>query len=99
MKFSELEIKKMLKSGDLSLEEQIKFNILNYIWTIHLNDEDFIETSYRTEFFGKLPMTFMKNHGQVMGLITATIDGEVRKYVFNDKGYEPLEDLISFTRE
>jgi hypothetical protein len=39
-------------------------------------------------------MTFIKNAGQVMGLITATINGEVRKYIFNDKGYEPLEDLL-----
>jgi hypothetical protein len=29
-----------------------------------------------------------------MGLITATIDGEVRKYVFNDKGYEKLDDIL-----
>jgi hypothetical protein len=43
-------------------------------------------------------MTFRKNSGQVMGLITATIDGEVRKYVFNDKGYEPLEDLLDLGR-
>lgn len=27
MKYSEIAVKKMLKAGDLSLEEQIKFNI------------------------------------------------------------------------
>ena len=42
MKYSEIEVKKMLKAGDLSLEEQIKFNILNFIRTIHLNELDFI---------------------------------------------------------
>jgi hypothetical protein len=99
LKYSELAVKKMLKAGDLSLEEQIKFNILNFIRTIHLNELDFIESSFGTEFFGteffgELPMTFQKNPGQVMGLITATINGEVRKYVFNDKGYEPLDDLL-----
>jgi len=94
LKYSEIEVKKMLKAGDLSLEEQIKFNILNFIKTIHLNELDFIESSFGTEFFGELPMTFKKNSGQVMGLITATINGEVRNYVFNDKGYEPLEDLL-----
>jgi hypothetical protein len=35
----------------------------------------------------------------VMGLITTTLNGEVRKYVFNDKGYEPLEDLIKLAGE
>jgi hypothetical protein len=99
LKYSDIEVKKMLKAGDLSLEEQIKFNILNFIRTIHLNELDFIESSFGTEFFGELPMTFHKNAGQVMGLITATINGEVRKYVFNDKGYEPLEDLIKLGGE
>jgi len=95
LKYSELAVKKMLKAGDLSLEEQIKFNILNFIRTIHLNELDFIESSFGSEFFGELPMTFRKNPGQVMGLITATINGEVRKYIFNEKGYEPFEDLLS----
>ena len=99
MKYSEIAVKKMLKAGDLSLEEQIKFNILNFIRTIHLNELDFIESSFGSEFFGELPMTFKKNPGQVFGLITATINGEVRKYVFNDKGYEPLEDLLDLTRK
>lgn len=39
-------------------------------------------------------MTFQKNAGQVMGLITATVNGEVRKYIFNDQGYEKLGDLM-----
>ena len=90
MKYSEIEVKRMLKARDLNLEEQIVFNILNFIRTIHLNRQNFIESSFGSEFYGELPMTFRKNSGQVMGLITATIDGEVRKYVFNYKGYEPL---------
>jgi len=99
MKYSEIEVKRMLKAGDLSLEDQIKFNILNFIRTIYLNEQDFIKSSYGTEFYGELPMTFKKKPGQVMGLITATINGEVRKYVFNYKGYEPLEDLLDLGRE
>lgn len=98
LKYSEIEVKKMLKAGDTSLEDQIKFNILNFIRTIHLNELDFIESSFGSEFFGELPMTFIKNAGQVMGLITATINGEVRKYIFNDKGYEPLEDLLKLLK-
>ena len=99
LKYSDIEVKKMLKAGDLSLEEQIKFNILNLIRTINLNELDFIESSFGSEFFGELPMTFRKKPGQVFGLITATINGEVRKYVFNDKGYEPLEDLLKLAGE
>ena len=82
----------------MSLEEQIKFNILNFIRTIYLNELDFIGSSFGSEFFGELPMTFKKNTGQVMGLITATINGEVQKYVFNDKGYEPLENLLKLLK-
>ncbi|NLL46846.1 MAG: hypothetical protein GX250_08620 [Clostridiales bacterium] len=94
MKYSEIDMKKMLKAGGLNLEDQIKFNILNFIRTIHLNKLDFIESSFGTEFYGDLPMTFKKNPGQVMGLITATINGEVQKYIFNDRGYEPLEEIL-----
>lgn len=71
---SEIKVKRMLKARDLNLEEQIVFNILNFIRTIHLNRQNFIESSFESEFFGELPMTIKKNPGQVMGLITATID-------------------------
>ena len=94
MKYSELVVKKMLKARNLSLEDQVKVNILNFIRTIHSNKLDFIESSFGAEFFGELPMTFQKSPGQVMGLITATVNGEVHKYVFNDQGYESLEDLL-----
>jgi len=46
MKYSELELKKMNKMGDLTIEDKIKFNILNFIHTIHLNNQDFIDSSY-----------------------------------------------------
>ena len=39
------------------------------ITEIHLNELDFIESSFGAEFFGELPMSFQKNPGQVMGLI------------------------------
>jgi hypothetical protein len=94
LKYSEIEVKKLLKTGVLSLEDEIKFNILNFIKTIHLNELDFIESSFDSEFFGELPMTIQKKPSQVMGLITATINGEIRKYVFNDKGYEKFDDIL-----
>lgn len=99
MKYSEIEVKKLLKTKDLSIEDQVKVNILNFIRTIHLNEQDFIESSFESKFFGELPMTFLKNAGQVMGIITATVNGEVRKYVFNDQGYEEIENLLKMVEE
>ena len=94
MKFSMLELNKLRKTVDKNIEDQINFNILNFIHTIHLNADDFIEMFYNSKFFGDLEMTFKKKPGQVMGLITVTYDGGIRKYVFNDEGYELLEDLL-----
>ena len=41
-------------------------------------------------------MTFRKKEGQVMGIIHVHIVSEGREmiYIFNDKGYELLEDLM-----
>lgn len=94
MKYSETEILKMCEVVDLCLEDQIQVNILNFIRTIHLNKLNFIDASFNSQYDGQMPMTFKKDSGQVMGLVTATINGEVRKYVFNDQGYEPLDDLL-----
>lgn len=94
MQYSEIELKKMTKLENMDIEEQIKFNILNFIRTIHLNKQDFIQESYNTKFFGDLPMTFKKKGGQVMGLITVSIKNEEQIYIFNDHGYEPMDDLL-----
>jgi hypothetical protein len=99
MEYSEIEVNRLLDTDNLSTEDLIKVNILNFIRIIHINKQNFIESSYRTEFFGELPMTFQKNAGQVIGLITATVNGEVRSFVFNDKGYEPLRDLLKLLEE
>lgn len=73
----------------------MKANILNFIRTIHLNEQNFIESSFGSKFFGETPMTIQKHAGQVVGLITATVDGKLRKYIFNDHGYEELEDVLT----
>ena len=73
----------------------MKANILNFIRTIHLNEQNFIESSFGSKFFGETPMTIQKHAGQVVGLITATVDGKLRKYIFNDHGYEELEDALT----
>lgn len=94
MKFSELELYKLRKITDKNIEDHISFNILNFIHIIDLNTEDFIEISYNSKLFGNPEMIFKKKLGQVMGLITATFYNEIRKYVFFNKGYELLEDLM-----
>ena len=88
------ELNKLRKIADKNIEDHISFNILNFIHIIDLNTEDFIEISYNSKLFGNPEMIFKKKLGQVMGLITATFDGEIKKYVFNDEGYELLEDLL-----
>ena len=94
MMYSKLALKKMVATKGLNIEEQIQFNILNFIHMIHLNKQDFIEESFGSEYFGELPMTFKKKAGQVVGIITVKIKGEERKYIFNDQGYEALHSLL-----
>lgn len=96
MKYSTSEINKLWKIEDKNIEEIINLDILNFIRTIHSNKHDFIDESYDAEFFGDLGMSFKKKSGQVMGLITVNIKSEDRKliYIFNEKGYELLDDLL-----
>ena len=94
MIYSEIELAKMMKAGDMSIEDQVKASILGFIHCIYLNKQDFIKAVYETEYYGKLPMTFRKKAGQVMGVITAKVNGKEQTYIFNQYGYEPLEDLL-----
>jgi len=94
VKYSETEVIHLLETKGLILEDQVKANILNFIRTIHLNKQPFIHSAFDTEYFGQLPMTFKKESGQVIGLVTATINDCVHQYVFNDQGYEALSDLL-----
>ncbi len=89
MRYTEPILKK-----NMTPEEEISFNILNFISTIHLNGDDFIESVYDSKFFGDLPMSFSKKSGQVVGIITAEVKGKIRRYVFNDQGYENLDELL-----
>lgn len=86
--------KEPIRRLELTVEEEIDLNIINFIHAIHLNGQDFIESEYGSAFFGELPMTFKKKSGQVVGMITATVDGEMKRYVFNENGYENLDELM-----
>lgn len=85
MKYSELELKKMIKRGIDSIEDEIKFNILNFISTIHHNKQDFIESSYNSEYFGDLGMTFKKKPGQIFGVINVNEQISYLKHLENTK--------------
>ena len=94
MRFSQLELDRTLKRAKHSKEDEVKFNILNFIDTIHLNRLDFIAESFRSDYYVDPPMTFRKEAGQVIGIVTATIDGKEHRYVFTDQGYEALDELL-----
>ena len=89
MRYTEPIIKK-----NMTPEEEISFNILNFISAIHLNGDDFIESGYDSKYFGDLPMTFFKKPGQVVGIITAEVKGKIKRYLYNDQGYENLDELL-----
>lgn len=97
MMYSELSLRRMLKKGvdNLSSEELVKFNILNYIHMIHLNKDDFINSRYKSRFFDKTKMFFSKDPGQIFGRIFCQSDNEkITIYLFNEQGYEEIDDSI-----
>lgn len=97
MKYSDKEVNRLLKKQNLSREEEITVNILVFIRTIHLNEQDFIESHYDSRYSGKMPMTFRKNAGQVLGLINVTVEGRDLEYVFSDQGFEALDQVLNLT--
>ena len=96
MRYSVSEFKKMLDTELKTTDDMIKFDILNFIRVIHLNKQNFIESSFNTNYYGDRRMTFLKKEGQVIGIIHVHIVSKGREmtYIFNDKGYELLEDLL-----
>lgn len=98
MLFDEAELKKMVKNGfeKITVEEEIKFNILNFIQCIHLNKQNFYETRFDSKLFGDLEMTFKKDGNCLIGYCRAVIKKENRvvEYLFTDGGYEELNQII-----
>jgi hypothetical protein len=64
MRFSEVELRKRVKKGlhNLTPEEEIDFNILNFIHCIHLNKQDFYSERFDSKLYGEIEMTFKKSH-------------------------------------
>ncbi len=102
MRFDELELKKIMKKHsksnfkNLTIEEEISINILNFINTIHLNKQNFYISKFSTKYFGDLEMTFDKEAGCLIGHCRVVIKKENREidYLFTENGYELLSDVV-----
>lgn len=98
MRYSELELKRIIDKGyaNMTTEEEIAFNILNFIHGIHLNNQDFYSESFNSQFFGDLEMTFKKNGCCLIGHCEAINkkDNRIQEYLFTENGFELLQDVM-----
>ena len=98
MRFSELELKRIIDKGykSMTTEEDITFNILNFIHCIYLNKQDFYSESFNSQLFGDLEMTFKKSGGRLIGHCQAIVKKENRivDYLFTENGFELLQDVV-----
>ena len=83
------------------IEDEIALNILGFIDCIHLNKQDFITSSYKSEYYGNLSMRFLKSENQVAGLVHVVIKNEHRiiDYLFTDKGFDQIDDLLALNNQ
>ena len=98
MRFDELEFKRRIQKGldNLTVVEEIDFNILNFIRCIHLNNQVFYLTSCDSQLFGDLEMTFRKDAKSLIGHCRVIVKREnrVEDYLFTEHGYEALGDIM-----
>lgn len=98
MRYNELELSKRIKNGteNISIEEEISLNILNFLRSIYLNNQDFYRESYNTQYFGELEMTFSKSSNSLVGHCKAFVKSKNRvyDYLFTENGYELLDDVV-----
>ena len=98
MLFDELELTRMVKRGlkDIDVQDEIKFNILNFIHCIHLNKQDFFRNSFNSQLFGDLEMTFKKKPNSLIGYCKVFIkaDNKEINYLYTENGYELLDDVL-----
>jgi len=98
MRYSELELKRLFgkEHTNLTIEEEIAANILNFISCIHLNKQDFYSDSFNSQLFGKLEMNFQKAGNCLIGHCQVVIknEGQVSDYLFTENGFELLSDVM-----
>ncbi|MDD3051404.1 MAG: hypothetical protein PHR06_09680 [Candidatus Cloacimonetes bacterium] len=97
MKYNELEIKKMMKKGsdNLSVDELISIDILNFIRTVYLNKQEFYSARFDTQYFGDREMMFKKEANCLIGHCRVSFkdEGKVIDYLFTENGYELLSEI------
>ena len=98
MLYDELELTRMVKRDlkDIDVQDEIKFNILNFIHCIHLNKQDFYRNSFKSQFFGELEMTFKEISNSLIGNCRVFIKAENKEinYLYTENGYELLDDVL-----
>jgi hypothetical protein len=98
MIFSELQLKRMIDKGyeNFTIEDEISFNILNFIKYIHLNQQDFYAESFNSQYFGDVEMTFKKDANSLIGHCRVVVkkDNRTIDYLFMENGFEELGDIL-----
>lgn len=98
MRYSEIELQRIMNKGfkNITLEEEITFNILNFIHCIHLNKQDFYRESFNSQLFGNLEMTFKKSGCCLIGHCRVIIKNQNRimDYLFTENGFELMQDVM-----
>jgi hypothetical protein len=98
MRYSEFELIRITKMGHnkMTIDDEITFNILNFIRCIHLNNQDFYKDAFDSKMFGNLEMVFRKNGDCLFGHCRVVIkkDNSVLDYVFSADGFELLGDVV-----
>ncbi|AKL96172.1 hypothetical protein CACET_c27270 [Clostridium aceticum] len=98
MRFNELELNKLIKKGydKFTIEDEITFNILNFIHCIHLNKQDFYAEAFESKLFGDIEMEFKKASKCLIGYCKVYIKDrdKVLQYLFTENGYELLDDVL-----
>lgn len=98
MRYSELELKRLFNKGheNLTIEEEITANILNFISCIHLNKQDFYSESFDSQYYGELEMSFTKKSKCLFGSCRVHIkkQDKIIFYLFTENGFEELKDVV-----
>lgn len=98
MRYSEIELKRLFNKGheNLTTEEEIIANILNFISCIHLNKQNFYSASFNSQYYGDLEMDFQKPGNCLIGHCHVEIknEGRVLEYLFTENGFELLQDVV-----
>jgi len=98
MRYNEFALKKLMKKefDDLSLDERIAVDILNFIHIVYLNKQDFYSARFDTQYFGDVGMTFTKQANCLIGFCRVSLKAEdkVIDYLFTEHGFELLNEIV-----